>query len=230
MYYDKNRRYFENKKFVMYTGFVLIIAAFVLFYIWPVDEDNISYIPIVFLVVLGTGCFMFFRERMRRSSERDIDEDIERELAGFDEKAYFDLDLYGRELPYINPLLMQFYVYYDTPYIRRDKEGVYRTDRYERCRVYFTEDSVFTASRTVRLVEEGVDDEYKEIKYKDIVRASIDRAQRIYTIGKRKVTVNYYDLNIYGENGVLFSSQCRNDYTVECAVEDINKSAEKHRK
>ncbi|MBP5208915.1 MAG: hypothetical protein J6330_10720 [Clostridia bacterium] len=229
MYYDKNRRYFENKRAVMYIGFMLIIAAFVLFYIWPIDEDNVAYIPIVFLAVLTAGCVMFFGQLMRRSSEADINEDVENELRGFDEKAYFDLDLYGKELPYINPLLMQSYLYYDTPYVRRDKEGVYRTDRYVRCRLYFTEDAVCTASRTVHLTEEGVDDEYKVIKYSDIKRASIDAAQRIYTIHGRKITVKYYDLNIYGENGLLFSSQCRNDYTVECAVEDINKTAEKFR-
>jgi hypothetical protein len=139
------------------------------------------------------------------------------------------LDLYDRELPYINPIVTRAYRYYDTPYIRRDKEGVYRTDRYVKTGIYYTEDSLCTFSRTVHLTEEGVDDVSGRIFYRDIRRASIDPALRSYIIGRKKVTVRYYDLNIYGENGLIFSCQCKNDYTVECAVEDINKLAEKSR-
>ena len=229
MYYDKNIRYFENKKGVLYTGFALIVAAFVLFYIWPIDEDNIAYIPIVFIAVLAAGCVMFFGQLMKRSSERDIDENISRMLDGFEDKARFELDLYDRELPYINPIVTRAYRYYDTPYIRRDKEGVYRTDIYVKTGIYYTPDSLCTFSRAVHLTEEGVDDVSSTIMYRDIKRASIDPALRCYTVGRRKVTVRYYDLNIYGENGLIFSCQCKNDYTVECAVEDINKLAEKSR-
>ena len=228
MYYDKNIRYFENKKGVMYTGFLLIVAAFVLFYIWPIDEDNIAYIPIVFLAVLITGCIMFFG-LMKRSTDRDIDDNITHMLEGFEEKAYFEMDLYGKELPYINPIITRAYLYYDTPYIRRDKEGVYRTDRFVKTGIYFTRDCLYTCSRTVHLTEEGVDDEYGKIMYSDIKKAAIDPAQRIYNIGRKKVTVRYYDLNIYGDDGLLFCCQCKNDYTVECAVDDINNMAEKYR-
>lgn len=229
MYYDKNINYFLNKKGVLYTGFLLIAAAFVLFYVWPIDEDNIAYIPVVFLAVLVAGCVMFFGQIMKRSNEKDIDENIGTLLEGFDEKAYFEMDLYGKELPYINPIVTRAYKYYDTPYIRRDREGVYRTDRFVKTGIYFTKDSLYTCSRTVCLTEDDTKDEYGRIMYKDIKRAAIDPALRTYTIGGKKVTVRYYDLNIYGENGVIFCCQCKNDYTVECAVEDINKQAEKSR-
>ncbi|MBO4422056.1 MAG: hypothetical protein J5879_01350 [Clostridia bacterium] len=229
MYYDKNVRYFENKKFVLYTGFILMVSAIVLFYAWPIDMDNVLYLPFIFMVILVTGCVMFFGSLMKRSSERNINEDIEHELKDFEEKAYFDLDMYGKELPYINSIKAESYRYYETPYVRRDREGIYRTDVYVKTLIYFSEDTLRAASRSICLTHEDTHDDYTYINYKDIVRAAVDPAQRIYTVGRKRVVIRYYDLNIYGENGILFSCQCRNDYTVECAVEDINNLAKKSR-
>ena len=227
MYYDKNKRYFENKKVVYFIGLGLIAAALILFFVWPVDQDNYRIISFTVVPVLAAGCVMFFGSMLRRSSEADIDEDVMRELDGFSEKAYFDLDLYDRELPYISSVSMEGYQYFDTPYIRRDSQGIYRTDHYVKTLVYFTKEALCTASRTVHLTEEGCDDVYTAVPFADITDAKLEKKSKNYTIGKKEITVRFYEFNVYCRDELRFSAQTRYDYTVECAIEDIKKQAER---
>jgi len=227
MYYDKNRRYFENKKVIYFIGLGLIAAALVLFFIWPVDQDNYRIITFTVVPVLTAGCIMFFGSMLRRSSESEIDEDVMKELDGFDQKAYFDLDLYDRELPYISSVIMEGYHYFDTPYIRRDSQGIYRTDHYVRTLVYFTKEALCIASRTVHLAEEGRDDRYFVIPFEEITDAKLEEKSREYTVGKKQVTVKFYEFNVYCGDELRFSAQTRYDYTVECAIEDIKKQAKR---
>ena len=101
MYYDKNRRYFEKRTPFFYIGLGFMAAAFILFFVWPVDMDNYRIITITVVPVLIAGCVMFFGSLLRRSSESEIDEEVLKMLQGFEEKARFELDVYEKELPYI---------------------------------------------------------------------------------------------------------------------------------
>ena len=79
MYYDKNRRYFENKRLTFYIGLCLLAAAFALF-VMPATLDNYRIISILVVPTLAAGCVLFFGSILRRSSEAEIDEDVEKEL------------------------------------------------------------------------------------------------------------------------------------------------------
>lgn len=229
MYYDKNRRYFENKKTAFFIGLGLLLAAFILF-VMPATLDNYRIISILVIPTLIAGCVLFFGSMMRRSSEAEIDEDVEKELEGFEDAVHRRFDLYDKELPYISTAVMERYHYYDTPYIRRDRQGEYRTDHYMKNVIYFTSDGLCAASRTVHLTDEGTDDAFYDISYKDITDVKLEENSKTYNIGKKEVTVSFYDFNIYGADGILFSCQTKRDYAVECAVEDIKTLAEKSRK
>ena len=229
MYYDKNRRYFENKKVAFFIGLGLLSAALVLF-VMPATLDNYRIISILVVPTLISGCILFFGSMLRRSSEAEIDEDVDRELEGFEEKAHMHFDLYDRELPYISTAVMQGYHYFDTPYIRRDRQGVYRTDHYMKNAVYFTAEGLCAASRTVHLIDEETDDVYVNVPYTDITDVKLEKKERSYQIGKKTVIIPFYEFNVYGSDCILFSCQTRHDYAVECAVTDIKKLAEKSRK
>lgn len=228
MYYDKNRRYFENKKIAFFTGLVLMAAAFILF-IMPATLDNYRIVSILIIPVLTAGCVLFFGSILRRSSEAEIDEDVLKELDGFEDRIYRHFDLYGRELPYLSTVVMERYHYFDTPYIRRDKQGEYRTDHYMKNMIFFTEESLCIASRTVHLTDEGTDDVFYEIKYRNVSDVKLEQNSKKYKIGKKEVEIPFYEFNIYGKEQILFSCQTRRDYAVECAAEDIKKLAEKYR-
>ena len=229
MYYDKNRRYFENKKTAFFIGLGLLLAAFILF-VMPATLDNYRIISILVIPTLIAGCVLFFGSMMRRSSEAEIDEDVEKELEGFEDAVHRRFDLYDKELPYISTAVMERYHYYDTPYIRRDRQGEYRTDHYMKNVIYFTSDGLCAASRTVHLTDEGTDDAFYDISYKDITDVKLEENSKTYNIGKKEVTIPFYEFNIYGFDGILFSCQTKRDYAVECAVEDIKTLAEKSRK
>lgn len=229
MYYDKNRRYFENKKVAFFIGLGLLLAAFVLF-VMPATLDNYRIISIIVVPTLIAGCVLFFGSIMRRSSEIEIDEDVEKELDGFEEKARMHFDLYDRELPYISTAVMERYHYYDTPYIRRDRQGEYRTDHYVKNVIYFTQEGLCAASRTVHLIDEGTEDVFYSIAYKDVTDVKLELKDKTYIIKKKEVTVPFYEFNIYGKDGLLFSCQTKRDYAVECAIDDIKMLAEKSRK
>ena len=226
MYYDKNRRYFENKKTVFFIGLGLLAAAFILF-VMPATLDNYRIISIIVVPVLAAGCVMFFGSILRRSSEAEIDEDVEKELDGFEDKVRVHFDLYDKELPYISSAVMERYHYYDTVYVRRDRQGEYRTDHYMKNVIYFTQDGLCAASRTVHLVDEGTEDEFFELPYKDITDVKLELKEKTYLIKKKTVTVPFYEFNIYGRNGILFSCQTKRDYAVECAIDDIKMLTEK---
>ncbi len=229
MYYDKNRRYFENKRLTYFLGLGFIAAALILFFVWPVDQDNYRIITMSVVPVLIVGCVLFFGSMLRRSSEHEIDEDVDKMLDGFEQKAYFDLDMYDNELPYVSSVSMECYNYFDTPYVRRDGQGVYRTDHYVKTLIYFKKDTLCTASRTVHLVDEGCDDVYKMIPYSEITDAKLEKRERTYTVGKKEVTIVFYEFNVYCGEELRFSAQTRYDYTVECAIEDIKKQAKRSR-
>lgn len=229
MYYDKNRRYFENKKGAFFIGLGLLAAAFILF-VMPSTLDNYRIISILVVPTLIGGCVLFFGSMLRRSSEFEIDEDVDKELEGFEDKAYYHFDLYDRELHYINKAVMQGYHYFDTPYVRRDRQGVYRTDHYMKNVIYFTSEGLCAASRTVHLIDEETDDAFTGIPYTDITDVKLEKNERSYQIGKKTVIIPFYEFNIYGSDGILFSCQTRYDYAVECAVDDIKMLAEKSRK
>ncbi len=204
-------------------------AAFILFFVWPVDMDNYRIITITVVPVLIAGCVMFFGSLLRRSSESEIDEEVLKMLQGFEEKARFELDVYEKELPYVSSLVTEGYHYFDTPYIKRDGQGEYRTDHYVKTLVYFTKDELRASTRTAHLAEEGVDDELFFVPYKDITEAKLEKKSREYQKGKKTLVIPFYELNVYGRDGVLFGCQTKYNYAVECAVEDINKLAEKFR-
>lgn len=228
MYYDKNRRYFENKKAAFFIGLGLLVAAFILF-VMPATLDNYRLISILVVPTLIAGCVLFFGSLLRRSSEAEIDEDVEKELDGFEDKVRQHFDLYDRELPYISKVVMERYHYYDTPYIRRDRQGEYRTDHYMKNVICFTADGLCAASRTVHLTDPETDDIFYDIPYNDVTDVRIEQSGKTYTIGKKEVTVPFYEFNIYGKDGILFSCQTKRDYAVECAATDIIKLAEKCR-
>ena len=229
MYYDKNRRYFENKKTAFFIGLGLLATAFILF-VMPATLDNYRIISILVVPTLASGCVLFFGSILRRSSETEIDEDVEKELDGFEDKVRQHFDLYDRELPYISSAVMERYHYFDTPYVRRDRQGEYRTDHYMKNVIYFTSDGLCAASRTVHLADEGTDDVFYEIPYTDVTDVKLESKEKKYIIKKKEVTVPYYEFNIYGKDGILFSCQTKRDYAVECAADDIKMLAEKSRK
>ena len=228
MYYKKNKRYFENKKTVYFIGLGLLATAFVLF-VLPVNLNAYRAVSILLIPMTVAGCVMFFGSILRRSSEADIDEDVDKELEGFEEKARQHFDLYERELPYISSVVMQRYYYYDTPYIRRDRQGEYRTDRYMKNVIYFTKEGLCAASRTVHLIEEGTEDAFFEIPYTEIFDVKLEKKSKKYKIGRKDKDIKFFEFNIYGKDGVLFSCQTKHDYAVECAVDDIKKLAENSR-
>ena len=96
--------------------------------------------------------------------------------------------------------------------------------------IYFTQDGLCAASRTVHLVDEGTEDEFFDLPYKDITDVKLELKEKKYIIKKKEVTVRFYEFNVYGKDGVLFSCQTKRDYAVECAIDDIKMLAEKSRK
>lgn len=226
MDYKKNIRYFENKKPLLYCSAGLLVLGIVL-WVLPRSADNwfVMYCLAVFCVIAGGAVFGI--SLTMRSNDRKIEENIRDAFDLFEEETLKRFDLYERQLPYISSVFMESYKYFDGSYLRRDREGKYRTEIYAETHVYFTEEGLCIGSMEISLIKDEKTDKSEQIPYADIEKAYLTDDETLYKKGSKTVPVKYQTLHIRKNDGTEFTAQAHSSRTLDTLVSDINHIKEK---
>ncbi|MBO4869533.1 MAG: hypothetical protein J5585_07455, partial [Clostridia bacterium] len=103
MDYKKNKKYFENKKLLLYGSAGLLLLGLLLWF-GPFRSMDNRYIMNIFSVIsIILGGVVFAITVGSRSTDKKIDEQITEAFKLFDEETDEKFDLYERQLNYITP-------------------------------------------------------------------------------------------------------------------------------
>ena len=224
MDYKKNKKYFENKKLLLYGSAGLLLLGLLLWF-GPFRSMDNRYIMNIFSVIsIILGGVVFAITVGSRSTDKKIDEQITEAFKLFDEETDEKFDLYERQLNYITPAEFEGYKYYEGSMLRRDRSGRYRTDVYVKNRVCFTAETLVVASRQISLICDETSDKSREIPYADIKCASAPDGETDYG----KVKVAYQNFTLQLKSGDVLVYQAKPSQAVDQLVSDINHQIERH--
>ncbi len=226
MDYKKNLRYFENKKLLLYCSAGLLVLGIIL-WILPRSADNGFVMYILSVLSIVTGGAVFGISMTLRSNDKKIDENISDAFKLFEEETLQKFDLYERQLPYLESVLIESYKYFDGSYLRRDKEGRYRTEIYSKTHVYFVEEGICIGSKEISLIKDEQTDRSEQIPYGQIEKAYLTDDQTVYKKGSKTVPVGYQTLHIKKTDGTEFTAQSHSSQMLDTLVSDINHTKER---
>ena len=226
MDYKKNYRYFENKKLLLYVGAGLLILGVIL-WILPRSRDYGFIIYILSVLSILSGGVIFVVTLSMRANDKKIDESVETAFSRFEDETLERYDLYERQLPYLESVLIESYKYFDGSYLRRDKEGRYRTEIYSKTHVYFVEEGICIGSKEISLIKDEQTDRSEQIPYGQIEKAYLTDDQTVYKKGSKTVPVGYQTLHIKKTDGTEFTAQSHSSQMLDTLVSDINHTKER---
>lgn len=229
MDYKKNYRYFENKKLLLYVGAGLLILGVIL-WILPRSRDYGFIIYILSVLSILSGGVIFVVTLSMRANDKKIDESVETAFSRFEDETLERYDLYERQLHYVESAVIEGYKYFEGSFLRRDREGRYRTEIYAVTHVYFVEEGLCIGSREVSLIEDKQTDKSEDIPYSMVDRAYLTDDELIYKKGKKTIPVRYQTLHILKTDGSEFSAQAHSSQALDKLVSDINHIKERKAK
>lgn len=227
MNFEKNKRYFANKKLPMLIGGGLLAVGIVFLLMrgsWDFDPSLVG-IPLALI-----GAVVFFADRMRTARDSQLDEAIAKKRRYTEEKEYEKYDLYERQLSYINHVLTEQYIYTEDSLIKRDGNGKYRSDRYSIVNLYFVESELIYVRQEFSFVEEYelIDD--AAVPYASIGDVSVEEVNSPYKYGKKDINIRHYRFTVKDTEGnIILSCPTTFDAAMDECVKDIMKLAEKAR-
>ena len=228
MDYQKNLRYYQNKKIMLY-GSAALLAAGVLLWVFPRSAENrfIMYrLSILFILVGGAALIITVTSR---ASDKMIDEAVAESLKLFEEETLQRFDLYERQLPFVESAVLEGYKYFDNSYLRRDKQGKYRTEIYAKTHVYFTSEELCIGAWEISLIEDKKTDKSAAVKYADTEKAYLTDDSMIYKKGNKNTEVKYQTLHIKKKDGEELTFQAYSSEALDRLRDDINHVCERFR-
>ena len=228
MDYKKNLKYYQNKKLLLF-GSAALFAVGVLLWILPRSADNrfVMYILSVLCIIVG-GVVLIFTVSSR-ANDKKIDEDVTDALKLFEDETLQRFDLYERQLPYVESAVLEGYKYFEGSYLRRDKQGKYRTEIYAKTHVYFVPEELCIGAYEISLIEDKKTDKSEAVKYADIEKAYLTDDCTEYKKGKKSINVKYQTLHIKKKDGEELTFQAYSSETLDRLCEDINHIIERFR-
>lgn len=227
MDYKKNLRYFENKKIPLYIGAAMIALGIVFLLGTRWSEFYYIMYPSSFFLLICGG-IMFAVSKTSKSSDKSLDEAINESFKSFEEQTLKKFDLYERQLPYIESVLLEGYKYYEGSYLIRDGSGKYRTDVYAKTHVYFTKTELCIGSCEISFIKDEQTDKSISIPYESIKRAYMEDNVIEYKLKNKLVQIHYQTLHIETTNGE-FTCQTYVSQYLDNLLENINRMAEERK-
>lgn len=221
MDYKKNLRYFQNKKLMLY-GSAALLAVGALLWVLPRNADNrfVMYILSVILILVGGAALII--TVTSRSGDKKIDEDVQDAFKLFEEETLERYDLYERQLPYVESAVLEGYKYFEGSYLRRDKQGKYRTEIYAKTHVYFVPENLCIGAYEISLIEDKKEDRSAAVPYSDIEKSYLTDDRITYKKGKKNIEVKFQTLHIKKKDGQELTYQAYSSEALDRLCEDIN--------
>ena len=178
------------------------------------------------IILLIVGGIMFAVSKTSQSNDKVIDDAINESFKLFEEQMFKRFDLYERQLPYVESLLLEGYKYYEGSYLLHDKAGKYRTDVYTKTHVYFTKTELCIGSYEISLIKDEQIDKSVSFPYESIKKAYAEDNVIEYKLKNKSVTIRYQTFYIETANGE-FITQANISSALDDLIENINRTAAK---
>ncbi len=222
MNYKHNINYFQNGEGLKILGAAMAIVGGVVFYFgW----SYISYI--LSCIAIPAGLFLFFWSTGTRSSDKDLEEEIDEICADVKIRWEDDKKLSARRRKNIEPLVVRGYEYQKGLLLKKTKNGSLRTSRYTVAEIAVLEDAVYLTTKSFSLIADDCEDQTIEITLSDLRSVELQEEEKQFSY--QKATVRITDRRLvfrYGENNLL-SFPINNDLNVEHFVEQLQNILQK---
>ncbi len=202
MDYELNKRYFKkvNENIDYGTKIKVIIGGAVVFLIF------IAMVPIIAIIgaaVAGITIYSIVNEKKTIENEKasipsdsQYDSEVIKMLGDLKTKALNALGLDEDEVKEIAPITFDGYVYRNADYLKRGRDGLWRTNKYEYVILFFSENEVhcynYTFDTTLNWKTESTDVYF----YRDIVSVSTS-SDTVQLLGE-KIDYEFFKLTTTG--------------------------------
>ena len=194
-----NQNYFQQRDWVRYLGFGLLIVGAALF-LW--GWSYISYLLATAMIPAGLAILLI--ESIRCSNDNDITEYIQNHLVAVEIDEVENKEFKQRRLKSPEPELCEGYEYREGVMLRKGKKGPVHSSEYTKAIIYPLKDGICVSRHTVSLVSEKEIREITEIPYDVLHTLEVVKEDLKLTYGKNTFPIHATRLNIeYGEGNCI---------------------------
>lgn len=171
MDYEKNRKYFAPVK---YTREMIFIVCGVCCMVGGQDVGGIEAVIIVLvgLLLIAGGIALFFRKRKKIVTDAEYDASVASMLDNIQERALNKLGVDEDEVKEITPISFDGYVYEGATAVKRGKDGLWRTNKYESVMLFFSEHEVHCYTYSFDTISQKHTEATDVYFYRDVVSVS----------------------------------------------------------
>lgn len=206
MDYQKNAKYFET---IHYKGKIFfIVVGIILIYI---GIETLAIVSLIGFFLLALSIILIVIKKKSIITDAEYDASVGSMLNNMQAKALEALGIDEDEIKEIKPISFQGYVYREAAQVKKGKDDLWRTNKYEYIIIFFSENELhyykynFNTTSSQNTVSTGV------YFYDDIV--SISTASDTVQMSNENITYEYFQLNTSG--GTAFSVSLRDDDTAK---------------
>ncbi|GAB3346390.1 hypothetical protein GCM10027300_05300 [Modestobacter lapidis] len=202
--YKKNQKYF--KPMSLKPGLVLAAVGLLVLIAGPGAGK------VVGLLILAGGAALIYFQFAGRPTDEEIDRAAMGVVRSSQQRAIAKLGLDEDQVKVIDPLLIDGYVLRNET-VKRGKDGVFRTPRYEGVVLLFSEQQLYSYKLQFSLVEDGrVSEQTDEYFYRDVVSISTaSDSIKVSEVGGGSKTVNLELFKLTTSGGTSVTSAIRDE-------------------
>lgn len=180
-----NINYFKKTETLKFVGGGVLIAGLLLLWL---GFSWFSYIAAIIAIL--SGLVLFFIGATGRSSEADIQAQIDSKMAGLD-ISFIDSDRSYQQklLKHVNDATIEGYRFSDDVMIKKTKSGLTRTSLFSRSKIKILNDRICIQNREISLISDNIENNFYEIKYDSLKLIEIRREHLRISFNKNLFTV-----------------------------------------
>lgn len=214
-----NLNYFKKSGWQKPLGFALLVLGLLfLFFGW----SYLSYILMIIFIPAGVALFLIGSSV--RSTDEEIDEFVQKNLADFKVAIEEDRNYTKRILKHLPPETVDTYRFEEGLMFTKTKTGSVRTSEYSRAIVYVLFDEVYIAERNVSIVTNAVQDRVLEIPYDILGSVEVERELKTFTFGNRNFTVTDARMHFEYGDGFVFDLPISDNIGADQLADKIKKA------
>lgn len=219
MNYKHNLNYFKTGDGLKNLGLAMAIVGG-MFYYFALGYVSYS----LSCIAIPVGLFLFIWRSVRRSTDKDIDEDVAEQCQGVEIDLKENKQLAARRLKGIEPVVLQGYEYGESDLLRKGKDGSLRSSRYTVAQLIALEDALLVSFKQFSLISDEQQTEKREIPYSALTELKVTEEEKRLPYEKTALRITEHRLLIGDAEGGALSFPMNNDLSVEQFVERLNLS------
>lgn len=198
MDYKKNQKYFETINYKR-PIIIIVIGAF----LFLIGLAGFAGVAIFGLLLLAGGIAYIVMKKKTIVTDADYDVSVASMLKNMQEKALNKLGIDEDEVKEIAPLSFDGYVYTGASQVKKGKDGLWRTNKYEFVMLFFSEHEVHCYTYNFDTISQKHTEATDVYFYTDIV--SVSTASDTVQVSNQNVEYEYFKLVTAGGNSLSVS-------------------------